>query len=58
MTTPQSRFGIGTLEKTLAYHEEPKHHLERYPRSVGYVTPTGTLADFHDQAKKPAAATT
>ena len=55
MTTPQSRFGIGTLEKTLAYHEEPKHHLER---SVGYVTPTGTLADFHDQAKKPAAATT
>lgn len=58
MTTPQSRFGIGTLEKTLAYHEEPKHHLELYARSVGYVTPTGTLVDFHDQAKKPAAATT
>ena len=37
MTTPQSRFGIGTLEKTLSYHEETKHHLERYARSLGYL---------------------
>ena len=24
------------LEKTFAYHEETKHHLERYARSLGY----------------------
>jgi len=46
MTTPQSRFGIGTLEKTPSYHEETKHHLERYARSLGYVTPTGTPTDY------------
>ena len=25
------------LEKTLSYHEETKHHLERYARSLGYL---------------------
>src|SRR5258708_5765193 len=26
-----------SLEKTLSYHEETKHHLERYARSAGYI---------------------
>ncbi|GEM_PF-5320904 len=55
MTTPQRD---AELEKTFAYREETKHHLERYARSVGYVTPTGTPADFHDKAKKTTATTT
>jgi SagB-type dehydrogenase family enzyme len=34
MTTPPPD---AALEKTLLYHEETKHHLERYARSLGYL---------------------
>jgi len=34
MTTPPRN---AALEKTLSYHEETKHHLERYARSLGYL---------------------
>ena len=34
MTTPQRD---AALEKTFAYHEETKHHLQRYARSLGYL---------------------
>jgi len=34
MTTPQRN---AALEKTFAYHEETKHHLDRYARSLGYL---------------------
>lgn len=34
MTTPPRD---AALEKTLSYHEETKHHLERYARSLGYL---------------------
>src|SRR2546428_9677585 len=34
MSTPQRETG---LETTLLYHEETKHHLHRYARSLGYL---------------------
>lgn len=34
MTTPQRG---AALEKTLSYHEETKHHQDRYARSLGYL---------------------
>ena len=34
MTTPRRD---AALEKTFAYHEETKHHLERYAHSLGYL---------------------
>jgi SagB-type dehydrogenase family enzyme len=34
MTTSERE---AALEKTLSYHEETKHHLERYARSLGYL---------------------
>src|SRR5260370_31446694 len=34
MRTPQREAG---LETTLLYHEETKHHLHRYARSLGYL---------------------
>ena len=34
MNTPRRE---AALERTLSYHEETKHHLERYARSLGYL---------------------
>jgi len=49
---------LGPIIRHYAIERTPGERFGNFVVRIGYVTPTGTPADFHDKAKKRAATST